>query len=294
MFHPSTIDLHIHTNVSDGTDTPEELYAKVKEAGFTLFSVTDHDAIKGCLMIRDLRREGIPSFLSGAEFSCKDENGMYHILGYGYDLDAEPIHALVRTSHQLRMKKVMARLDFLKSEFGFVFSEEDLQHLLAQDNPGKPHIANLMVQYGYAETKEQAIKEYINRIRFPNEFLRPEQAIQAILASGGIPVLAHPSYGDGDQLILGEEMDKRIRHLLEFGLQGLEGFYSGFSKKLSQEILSFAARYDLYVTAGSDYHGTNKLITLGSTGFDPSEPWPDGLCRFLEEVSEKRICTNER
>ena len=293
MFNPCTIDLHIHTTVSDGTDTPEELLVKVRDAGFTLFSVTDHDAIKGCLIIRSLKREGIPSFLSGAEFSCRDEKGMYHILGYGYDLDAESIHSLVKASHELRMKKVMARLDFLRSEFGFVFSQEDLQHLLAQDNPGKPHIANLMVQYGYAETKEQGIKEYINRIRFPHEFLHPEQAIRAILAAGGIPVLAHPSFGDGDQRILGEEMDERVRHLLDFGLQGLEAYYSGFTKDLSQEILSFADRYDLFVTAGSDYHGKNKPIALGSTGFDPSEPWPDGLCRFLEAASEKRICWNE-
>ena len=97
-------------------------------------------------------------------------------------------------------------------------------------------------------------------------------------------MLAHPSYGSGDQLILGEEMDERLRKLMDFGLQGLEGFYSGFTARLRGEILSFAERYDLYVTAGSDYHGWNKQVILGDTHFDPAQKMPDGLRRFLEDV----------
>ena len=82
MHYPEKIDLHMHTTVSDGTDTPEEILANVKEAGIELFSVTDHDAVKAGPMIRDLLKEGDPLFLTGAEFSCKDEEGKYHILGY--------------------------------------------------------------------------------------------------------------------------------------------------------------------------------------------------------------------
>ena len=153
------------------------------------------------------------------------------------------------------------------------------------DNPGKPHIAKLMIRLGYAETMEQAIREYINRIYFRNEFFHPEEAIRSILEGGGIPVLAHPSFGDGDQLIQGEEMERRLQRLMGFGLQGLEAFYSGFSPALREELLAFAERYGLYVTAGSDYHGTNKLVALGDTGLDDAAAGPEGMQRFLADAN---------
>ena len=287
MIHPSKIDLHMHTTVSDGTDTPEEIVARVREAGIGLFSVTDHDAVKAGRIIPPLLKGGDPAFLTGAEFSCRDEEGKYHILGYGYDPNAAPIRELVESGHRLRIGKVRARLDFLRTEFGFSFPPKELDALFALDNPGKPHIANMMVRLGYARSKEQAIKEFINRIHFRNEYIRPEEAIRGILGGGGIPVLAHPSYGDGDQLILGEEMDRRLRYLMDFGLQGVEAFYSGFTPQLCREVLSFAERYDLYVTAGSDYHGTNKMVLLGDTGLSEPDEWPDGLRRFLRDVRKQ-------
>ncbi len=284
MVFARKIDLHMHSTVSDGTDTPEEIVARVREAGIGLFSVTDHDAIKAGGIISPLLTEGDPVFVPGVEFSCRDEEGKYHILGYGYDPEAAPIRDLVEKGHRLRMEKVRSRIDFLKSEFGFSFPREELDALFALDNPGKPHIANMMVRCGYAQNKEQAIREFIDLRRFQNEYVRPEEAIDSILHSGGIPVLAHPSYGNGDQLILGEEMDGRLRRLIDFGLQGVEGFYSGFTPRLSGEILSLAGRYGLYVTAGSDYHGTNKMVRLGDTGLNDSDEWPEGLRKFLSAV----------
>ena len=280
-------DLHMHTTISDGTDSPEMVLVRVKEAGIDLFSVTDHDAVRGCQTLLHLRRAEDPAFLPGVEFSCRDELGQYHILGYGYEPEAEAIHSVVDLGHSFRMNKVKARLDFLKTRFGFEFPEDELKTLLSMPNPGKPHIGNLMVKFGYAETKEQAIRSFINQLHFRSEYVRPEQAIRGILDSGGIPVLAHPSYGSGDQLILGEEMDRRIRRLMDFGLQGLEGFYSGFTAKLRSEILDFARKYELYVTAGSDYHGSNKLVRLGDTGLSEAQEWPEGLKRFLEEVPRR-------
>ena len=287
MEHPKRIDLHMHTLVSDGTDAPEEIPALVKAAGISLFSVTDHDAVKACSAVRQNLKEGDPQFLTGVEFSCRDEEGQYHVLGYGFDPESKDFLEVVDNGHNLRMKKVRARLDFLKTEFGFAFPEEEIRALLALDNPGKPHIGNLMVKYGFADTKEQAITQYINRIRFRSEYVRPEEAIRGILAGGGIPVLAHPSYGNGDQLILGDDMDYRLRKLIGFGLQGVEGFYSGFTPKIRREILDFAEQYGLYVTAGSDYHGSNKLVTLGDTGIEEDLDLPEGLQNFLAEVRKK-------
>lgn len=278
------IDLHMHSVVSDGTDAPEALLSHVREAGLDLFSLTDHDAIKSCAVIQALRTESDPAFLPGVEFSCKDEDGKYHILGYGYNADTEPIQSVTALGHGLRMKKVQARLDFLKTRFGIDFPREEIEKLMALDNPGKPHIGNLMVQYGYAETKEIAIKRYIDQLRIRSDYVLPEQAIAGILGSGGIPVLAHPCYGSGDELILGEELDHRVRRLMDYGLRGVEAFYSGFTVKLRRQVLSLADQYDLYITAGSDYHGSNKLVRLGSTGLEDEKELPNGLLRFLEDL----------
>ena len=278
------IDLHMHTTVSDGTDTPEGLIEAVRAAGLSLFAVTDHDAIRAAEILPPLLEGQDLRFLPGVEFSCKDEEGKYHILGYGYDPQSSAIRSVVDHGHALRMKKVVARLEFLKTTFGFSFPTEEIDQLLSQNNPGKPHIGNLMVRFGYAKTKEEAIEQYINQVHFKSEYVRPEEAIEGILSSGGIPVLAHPFYGSGSELILGEEMENRLLKLMRFGLQGLEAFYSGFPAKLQNEALSLAKKHRLYVTAGSDYHGTNKLVRLGDTGLDAEVEYPEELLRFLDDA----------
>ncbi|MBQ9414832.1 MAG: PHP domain-containing protein [Clostridia bacterium] len=277
------LDLHMHTSVSDGTDMPEAVPALVKATGLDLFAVTDHDSISACARIRKARTPEDPLFLPGVEFSCKDENGKYHILGYGFDPDAEPIRRVLEKGHAFRLNKVKKRLEFLETAFGFSFSPEDLRTLYAIECPGKPHIGNLMVKYGYATTKEDAIEHYIDQIRFKSEYIRPEEAIEGILGGGGIPVLAHPVYGDGGDMILGSELEERVDRLTSYGLQGLEAYYSGFTPKMCQEVLRLAGKQDLYVTAGSDYHGANKMVMLGDTGL-PSAQDDESLQRFLADV----------
>ena len=286
IFNPQKIDMHMHSTVSDGSDTPLEILNHVRELGLELFSLTDHDAIKGSILMKSYLKEDDPKFLRGIEFSCKDEGGQYHILGYGYDPQCSAMTEVVELGHNYRMRKVHDRLDFLREEFGFTFSKEDLDQLLSLDNPGKPHIGLLMTKYGYSSSKEDAINNYINKIHFQSEYVRPEQAIEGILKSGGIPVLAHPSYGSGSQLIVGEDMRKRLEHLIPYGLQGVEAFYSGFTKKLETEMLNFAEEYHLYVSAGSDYHGKNKLVVLGDTNIKKEGEYPEGLCRFLKDIEK--------
>ncbi len=277
-----TIDLHMHSTVSDGTDTPEELLGKVRASGLGVFSVTDHDAVKACALIRPLLGEGDPVLIDGVEFSCRDEEGKYHILGYGYEPGAEPIRTLTESGRRHRLNKARMRVDFLRAEFGFSFSDEELAWLFAQHNPGKPHIARLMVARGWAGSVSEAIEDYLDRLSCPTEYLRPEEAIARILESGGIPVLAHPVFGSGSQLIRGADMDRRVRRLTEYGLSGLEAYYSGFSDGMIAEMLSLAGRYDLCVTAGSDYHGANKPIRIGQTRLGAS--MPERLERFLAAV----------
>lgn len=278
------LDLHMHTTDSDGTDTPEEILRKVKEAGISLFSITDHDTLKGCMTVGKLLAEDDPVFLTGVEFSCQDELGKYHILGYGYDPDAEAVRTLVENGHYNRMVKLKLRLDFLREEFGFVFTEDEVAHLFALNNPGKPHIAHCMVNHGYADSITEAFDLYLNKLSLRYDYLRPEEAIRGILKSYGVPVLAHPAFGNGTQRIRGQALDRRIRRLVDFGLEGVEAFYSGFSDDIRQEVLSCADHYGLYVTAGSDYHGLNKTICLGDTGLDKFSFVPEGLHRFLHDI----------
>lgn len=279
------VDLHMHSTVSDGTDTPAELLKNVKDAGIGLFSLTDHDGISGCVELREMLREGDPEFLTGVEFSCKDEEGKYHILGYGYDPDSPSIQDVVELGHGYRIKKMNMRLDFLRSEFGFVFPDEEIKELFALPNPGKPHLGNLMVRHGYAKSRSQAIEEYIDRLHVrKTDYVRPEEAIRGVLGAGGIPVLAHPCYGDGDDLIIGDELERRVERLVGFGLKGLEAFYSGFTAVLRDQALALAEKNGLYVTAGSDYHGKNKLVPLVDTGLYSVGSPPDGLMRFLEDT----------
>ena len=275
----------MHSTVSDGTDTPEVLLEKVRALGLQCFALTDHDDVKGCDRIRRILKEGDPRLINGAEFSCRDELGRYHILGYDFDPAHPAIQGLVTEAHGLRMHKVTARLSFIEEKFGFTFPRGEIDRLLALDNPGKPHIANLMVKYGYAQNKEVAILDYLNQARIRSEYIRPERAIQGVLEGGGIPVLAHPAFGSGEELILGEEMDQRLKRLIGFGLKGLEAFYSGFTAKLHLEAMFFAEKYRLYVTAGSDYHGRNKLVELGETGLNRAAIIPHGLRRFLEDTN---------
>lgn len=283
----SKVDLHMHTVFSDGTDTPEELFACVKEAGITCFAITDHDSIKSSrFMTEYLSETASPSIncIAGVEFSCKDELGKYHILGYGYDPDGDAIHSIVDKGHQLRMVKLNERIRLLKEQYAVAFTEEEIATLQNLENPGKPHLAELMVRNGYAPNKRVAFSKYLNKIHASSEYIRPEEAIEGIVRSGGIAVLAHPSLGSGDESIEGDELVARVLRLKEMGLCGVEAFYSKFDENRTSELLDIAKRHSLYVTAGSDYHGRNKNVKLGETGVLDPENIPAPMIRFLQDV----------
>lgn len=258
----------MHSYYSDGTDSPSELLSVIKKSGIRVFALTDHDTFEGCLKMSDLlKNEKDIYFIRGIEFSCKDEKGKYHILGYQFDPDATSMWETVQKARTYRMNKVRGRLQFLEEQFGFVFLEEEKQQLLSMPNPGKPHIGNLMVQKGYAPTRTEAIEHYINQFHEKNNYLLPEEAITAIVDGGGMPVLAHPLFGDGGQDLTVDDVEKRLERFEPLGLAGIEAYYSGHSPAQTKSLLNLAGRRDLLVTAGSDYHGTNKKILPGQTGF---------------------------
>ena len=133
---------------------------------------------------------------------------------------------------------------------------------------------------------DEAIRRFINRLPYHRIYIRPEEGIRGILESGGIPVLAHPLFGSGEEMITGADMEARLQRLTGFGLQGVEAYYSAFLPHQRQEMLDFADRFGLYVTAGSDYHGKNRQVSLGHTGLVDGDALPDGLRRFLEDIQK--------
>ena len=284
------IDFHIHSTFSDGTDSPAAILRMLREGGFTHFSLTDHDTVNGGAEMARLLTRGDPAFIFGAEFSCEDESGKYHILAYGYDPAAPSVNALVDTSHGYRVNRVKKRLELLKRECGFSLTEAEREALFALNNPGKPHIAEYMIKYGYAATIGEAFENYLNKFDCCGEHVRPEDAVRAIVLAGGIPVLAHAPFGSGNQLLAAEEVEARLKRFIPCGLRGLEGYYSKYTYEMQSEMLSLADKYDLFVTVGSDYHGTHKTVLLGETHLEMAESYPDGLLAFLREV-EKRKAT---
>ena len=223
-----------------------------------------------------------PLVLPGIEFSCKDEKGKYHILGYNFRLDGSAVEMLAARAHRMRISKVQGRLKFLEERFGFTFTEEEIETLFHRPNPGKPHIGNLMAEKGYARNKDEAILRYINQYHGYHGVIRPEEAIGAILQSGGIPVLAHPLFGAGSERLSEQELSVRLERLMPDGLQGMECYYSGHSPQQSHLLLSMAQERSLLSGAGSDYHGSNKTVLLGDTGLEAEDRLPEPLAHFLE------------
>ena len=291
----SRADLHMHSTWSDGTDSPKDLLAKVTAAGIDFFSITDHDEYRGSRLLllqlkeswNETQDESLPFFIPGTEFSCRDDLGKYHILGYAYQTDSVPIRKLMADLHDIRMLKVTNRLKYLKDKYGFGFSNEEIKRLMRHHNPGKPHIAKLMMKHGFADSVSEAITKYINHYHGPERRIAPEEAIQAILEAGGIPVLAHGPFGDGEQDLDAAEMETRVSRLIRAGLQGVEGYYSGYSPVHQQMMLEIASRHDLLVTAGSDYHGKNKKVLLGDTGPSDNEEKKARLLPFYQEALTK-------
>lgn len=264
------IDLHIHTRYSDGTDTPEELITKLKTNGITVFSVTDHDTVDfydniDCGSFVDLK------LITGVEFSCRTEVKKCHILGYGFDTNNQYTRELISKGQKLRKSKLIKRFEYLEKECGIAFKKTDKEHLLSMKTAGKPHIAQLVVKMGLAETISEAIEKYMKSMPGDNDKLDAAEVISAIIAAGGIPVWAHPLGGEGEKRLSKEEFDRQFGLLKSFGLQGLECFYSRYNKEEIDFLCGVADSNGLCKSAGSDYHGSVKNIEIGTLCCDDSE-----------------------
>lgn len=277
----SKVDLHIHTTFSDGTDTPEELYKKIKELGIETFAISDHDTVKGALEMENIGVQGV-KFIKAVEFSCQADGLRCHILGYNYDAENELFKQALDYGTVIRQKKLEERLKYLKDKCGFEFTDEEVEKLRATKSVGKPHIANLLVEKGYADDVEQAIRKYVNPCHPKASRLPAKQAIEAITAAGGIAVWAHPIGGEKERLLTEPEFKENLKRMLDCGIKGLECYYSRYYRHQIKFLVKAAKENNLLISGGSDYHGKNKTVKLGTVQRDFIHVSPEKLTILKE------------
>lgn len=278
------IDLHMHSTYSDGTDTPATLVENANIIGLDLMSLTDHDTIKGCQNLLALPNH--PDFVTGIEFSCKSNGQKCHLLGYGFDINDSGIKAITDATYKARVDKVACTFDYLKDNFNIVIPEADMNEALSSNSPSHSHVAQLMIKNGFASDTVEAFR-IIDGYQGKGSYVTPEEAIEVILGAGGVPVLAHGVFEDGGGNLDFNEMQSRVRKLKDAGLMGLECYYSTFEQKHHDIMLALATEFNLLVTAGSDYHGTNKTVPFAHTGKFPVKP--EIMEPFYDVITDKVI-----
>lgn len=255
------VDMHMHSRYSDGSDSIGELAQKVEAAGIGVFSLTDHDTADGNC-IRELVPDSV-LFFNGIELSCKSSVRKCHILGYDFDEQNKDLREIIEEGRKLRKLKFVRRISYLKEVHHIEFDPGTMEYLRSLPGVGKPHIAKALVDAGYGETITEAITTYLNGCRTGSTRVDAEKAVRAIRSAGGIAVWAHPLGGEGERHLTEREFDEALKVLLEYGIQGLECYYSRYNQEEIAFLLRKAAEHHLYVSAGSDYHGTVKNIAIG-------------------------------
>jgi len=256
------IDLHQHSNFSDGTDSVFELIEKNKATGIKYMSITDHDNISAAKTLeKSCDKYGL-YYVTGVELSTDFMGNSIHILGYGYSVDDRAIVELVERAKALRVMRIKQRIELLKEEFDITLEKQDLDEILGSDNPNKPMIANILIKRGYGDNLSEVIKKYLYHNVLSGK-IKTQEVIKTLSSSNIISVYAHPLGGVGEKRVSKQEFEKRLQSFIECGLRGLECYYSLYDKAEQEYLISIAKKYNLLVFGGSDYHGKNKSVQIG-------------------------------
>ena len=264
------IDLHTHTNFSDGTDTPTELVNKALASGITTLAITDHDSISGWDEAISALRPGL-SLVPGAEISCQTTNGIsVHILGLLFDPNhVELINTLSKTRENRhgRMEKIISRIN----EAGIDISMADvLEQLSDGATLGRPHLADALVKKGVVASREEAFTQMLhnNSKYYVSHYSpSPEVAIKLIKEAGGVAVIAHPMASHRGRVISTETFGS----IINSGLDGIEVDHRDHTPDEKRELINLAKEFDLVMTGSSDYHGNGKLNMLGEYTTHPKQ-----------------------
>jgi predicted metal-dependent phosphoesterase TrpH len=277
------IDLHTHTNFSDGTDSPTQLINKALAAGISILGLTDHDSISGWQEAITALRPGI-SLVPGSEISCQTSDGIsVHILGLLFDsenLELMGTMQATRENRHGRMAKIINRLN----EAGIDIRMQDVLDQLAEGATlGRPHLADALVKKGVVASRDEAFTQMLhNKSKYYVSHYSPlpEVAIKMIKAAGGVSVIAHPMASHRGRTISLETFGS----LIDAGLDGVEVDHRDHSPDEKTQLIELAKQNDLVMTGASDYHGNGKLNQLGEYVTMP-EQWE----RLEARANKRRV-----
>lgn len=276
MNGPQRIDLHVHTTASDGTRRPVAVVLQAKAAGLTAIGITDHDTTaafaeaeaEGC-------RLGV-EVIRGIEINTDASEGEFHFLGYLIDEESAPFRrALLRAREErwVRARAIVARL----RGTGIQVTDDQVLAGAAGAPVCRPHIAMALVAAGYASTLQEGYRRYLqSRSPFfvPHTGLTAREAVAAIRAAGGVPVLSHPTALPVDAVLA----------LRPLGLMGLEVNHPEHTPEVAARWREVAHRHGLVATGGSDYHGAESVEPDRELGAFLAPP---GAIEALREAQER-------
>lgn len=256
------IDLHTHSLMSDGAQTPADVIRTAHAAGLSAVALSDHDNVDG---VRQAMAEGEKlgiEVVPAVELSAQVDTEL-HILGYFIDPENKRLQeamAYALVVRDQRQEETCRKLN----EQGFQITMDELREE-AHGNPVlcRAHFAQIMVRKGYAESVQDCFKKYLSVgcYAYSNkQALLPHEAVSLIHEAGGIAVAAHL------HLIKMEDapLKEFLRSLIPHGLDGVEGYYTDYTPDMEQRYRAMAKELGLVLSGGTDYHGANKPhISIG-------------------------------
>ena len=273
----ATVDLHIHTNYSDGTKSPSEVLKIVREKNLSAFSICDHDNIEGYFKTKEMLTPDDPELVPGVELSAGSGTEDIHILGYYFDPESELLKTSLEKFRELRNRRGLEMLNKLK-ELGIELSYDEVLEIAGDSAIGRPNIAEALHRAGYVNSFDEAFQRYIGfhgPAYVPKKNLTPPQAIELVHNAGGIAILAHPGIANAG---------KHIEEFIHCGLDGIEAYHPNHNRRLQNSYLKYADKNSILATGGSDYHGRE-----GRYGNIDCMKVPEELWKKLKERHSQKI-----
>lgn len=259
----SYIDLHVHSNASDGTLSPSRVVEEAKKAGLSAIALTDHDTTAGIEEALHAGKSLGVRVVPGVELSCVYQGKEIHILGLFVNYqDASFVRELnqLLSVRRWRNEEMLRRLQ----ADHFDITMEDLMAGNPDTVITRAHFARALKEKGYASSMADAFQTYLQyggKYCLKKELITPEHAMKVLTDNHAFPALAHPVQYKLDW----EALDTLIASLTKLGLMGLEVYHSSQSPAQSRMLRSIARKYSLLPTGGSDFHGSNKPdISIGT------------------------------
>lgn len=262
------IDLHVHSNCSDGSFSPEELVEYALTHNITAFALTDHDTIAGLDralsharmlsgIMNDKNPEGnLIEVIPGIEFSTEYQGSDIHIVGLYIDYKSNYFNQNILSFVASRDERNQKMCALLRNE-GIAITYENLQARFPNAVITRAHYAKYLHENAYVKNMAEAFDRYVGDRApcfVPRTKVTPSQAVALIRNAGGIPVLAHPTlYNMSNQ-----SLERLVSILKAAGLLAIEGIYPTYSLLETKQIQEIALKYDLLISGGSDFHGNNK------------------------------------